>query len=118
MPYDGTEITPDLRRRLLIAALRVPLPPKVHWDFMTVSERRRPGCGSFVCALGLAAIMWPEHEAVLLGGYDEVEKQAALFGLDRLDAEGVFWGQHGQYANKRSRTVTRHLVADALERAT
>ncbi len=117
MPLDGIEISPDLRRRLLVEALRAPLPPKVHWDFMTVSDRHE--CGSYVCALGLAAIMWPEHEHILLGGYSESEKQAALFGLDRRVAEGIFWGQHGRYANRRRRTsVTRRLVADALEKAT
>ncbi len=115
MPFDGTELTADSRRRLLIEALRVPLPPDVYWNFMIVSDQRGGRCGSVVCALGLAAIMWPEHEKVLLGGYYHIDKQAALFGIDRRAAERIFWGQHNQYANRRSVTVTRRLVADALE---
>lgn len=111
MPFDETDLTPALRRRGLIEALRAPLPKGVKFDFMTVSDRR--GCGSTVCALGLAAILWPEHERVLLGGYGYAPEQAALFGITQDAAKAIFWGQSGRYT--ANEPITKHLVADHLD---
>ncbi len=143
MPFDGTQIeavdralrvglllrldflgvdlldrggeTPALRRARLVEALRAPMPENVRFHYMTVSQQH--ACGSTVCALGLAAILWPNSASLLTTGFSvkSANEQGAFFGISGKDAAGVFWGQYGVYSRRSGSSITPEMVANALE---
>jgi hypothetical protein len=116
MPFDvATEIeTPAQRRARLIAALRAPLPVGFKWDFTDISYETE--CGTAGCALGLAALMWPDRAEMLLDGTLINDGQIAEFlDIPTKDVERIFYLFYLYDCDNSD--VTPAMVVDALEAA-
>jgi hypothetical protein len=112
MPFDGTEATPALRRRILADALRAQMPKGHEWEFGAYLEVRE--CGTAGCAIGLAHLLWPEAELVEPDAFDgdvDDDQVAKFFGLT-LEQEQLIFYSDGYEARWNA---TPEMVADALD---
>lgn len=121
----AADLIPDERRRVLVAALRRPMPEGFGWNFDTLfrsygndGNDLPEGCGSVGCALGLASLLWPEEaETLPYGGDSDV---ADFFGITSQDVDQVFYNGPiasgvRPYTSDNGHDITPQMVADALE---
>lgn len=108
MPFDGTETTPALRRKILIEALRAPL-VNWEWDFSIV----RNECGTAGCAIGYMETLWSDanFKKNTYGGinFNEI---GDFLGLSYEQARKTFDTHSYRIAPEK---VTQTMVADRLE---
>ena len=116
MPFDINEAAPDIRRRVLIDALRGKLPEGFEWDFSVV-ERKAPGCGTAGCAIGLARSLWPGKRLPIW--YDRPREPARLanfFGIPVSAVEKIFLTSWHYGENVPMSEITPKMVASKLEK--
>ncbi len=110
MPLDGTGYEGAVgRRKRLIAALRAQMPDGYTWDFGTL--RKKSGCGTRGCAVGLAAALWPG----LAADSDSVAEHIGLSGDEAWRVFGRGPGCLWPMSRGGGDEVTPGMVADALE---
>jgi hypothetical protein len=113
MPFDGTEVTPALRRRVLADALRAQMPQGHEWEFGTYLDVHE--CGTAGCAIGLAHLLWPEAGLVEpddWGGDTDDNQVAEFFGLTLEQEQTIFYST----GYEAGWNATPEMVADALEK--
>ncbi len=126
MPFDGSEISPVTRRRMLANALREAPPENFTWEFgivyrnySSIVYRNYSSCGVYGCAIGWAHVLWPELNVFDVYMAEDLEGLGKLFGMTTRQVARIFFGEtkggrnyyKGGYAN-----VTPRMVANALDK--